>query len=96
MPTAEAHRLYELIDIARQEIAQLMPWLDFGNARWATLPIDRAEPRQRNLVRPMISGDKHLPAGTPAAIDNAASRLFALVLLMMCVAVVRWLVGLGD
>jgi cytochrome b len=52
--------------------------------------------KQRNLVRPMISGDKHLPADTPAAVDNAASRLFALVLLLMCVAVVRWLVGLGD
>jgi cytochrome b len=52
--------------------------------------------KQRNLVRPMISGDKHLPAGTPAAVDNGASRLFALVLLLMCVAVVRWLVSLGD
>jgi len=52
--------------------------------------------KQRNLVRPMISGDKHLPAGTPAAIDNGASRLFALVLLLMCGAVVRWLVSLGD
>lgn len=52
--------------------------------------------RQRNLVRPMIGGDKQLPAGTPAAIDNGASRLFALVLLLMCGAVVRWLVSLGD
>jgi len=52
--------------------------------------------KQRNLVRPMISGDKQLPADTPAAIDNAASRLFAFVLLLMCIAVMRWLVGLGD
>jgi cytochrome b len=52
--------------------------------------------KRRNLVRPMISGDKQLPADTPAAIDNGASRLFALVLLLMCAAVMRWLVGLGG
>jgi len=52
--------------------------------------------KQRNLVRPMITGDKRLPAGTPAAADTAASRLFAFVLWLMCVATVRWLVELGG
>lgn len=52
--------------------------------------------QKRNLLWPMISGDKPLPASTPAAVDNAASRLFALLLLLICAAVVRWLVGLGG
>jgi cytochrome b len=34
----------------------------------------------KNLVRPMISGDKPLPPGTPPAADGAAPRLLALVL----------------
>ncbi|WP_461482052.1 FAD-dependent oxidoreductase [Porticoccus sp.] len=42
----------ELIDCAKRELAELMPWLDLCDARWATLPVDRAEPRQRNFARP--------------------------------------------
>lgn len=42
----------ELIDCAKRELADLMPWLDLSGARWATLPVDRAEPRQRNFARP--------------------------------------------
>ncbi|TNE84075.1 MAG: FAD-dependent oxidoreductase [Gammaproteobacteria bacterium] len=42
----------ELIECAKRELADLMPWVDFSSARWATLPVDRAEPRQRNFARP--------------------------------------------
>lgn len=41
-----------LIQQARRELSELMPWLDLSTARWATLPVNRAEPRQKNLVRP--------------------------------------------
>ena len=42
-----------LIARARNELAELLPWVEFGaDARWGTLPIDRAEPRQRGLLRP--------------------------------------------
>ncbi|MFZ5655127.1 MAG: FAD-dependent oxidoreductase [Pseudomonadota bacterium] len=42
-----------LIARARAELAELLPWVQLGeDARWATLKIDRAEPRQRGLVRP--------------------------------------------
>lgn len=42
-----------LIERARRELAELLPWVQLGGeARWATLQIDRAEPRQRGLVRP--------------------------------------------
>lgn len=42
----------ELIASARAELAELMPWVGFRGARWATLPISRAEPLQPNFIRP--------------------------------------------
>ena len=41
-----------VIKVAKKELAELMPWLDLSNAQWSTLPIERAEPRQKNLLRP--------------------------------------------
>ena len=52
--------------------------------------------KQTNLVRPMIAGDKAMPAGTPAATDSAATRLFALVLALACAGAVAWVVGQGG
>lgn len=40
------------IAAARSEVADLLPWVDTGDAQWATLRIDRAEPRQASLVKP--------------------------------------------
>lgn len=42
----------ELIDAAKAELAELIPWVDFSEAEWATLPINRAEPLQANFARP--------------------------------------------
>lgn len=42
----------EVIAAAKQELSTLIPWLDLSKAEWAALPVDRAEPRQKNLVRP--------------------------------------------
>lgn len=41
-----------LIEKAKQELAELIPWVDLSEAEWATLPINRAEPLQPNFVRP--------------------------------------------
>jgi cytochrome b len=49
--------------------------------------------RGRDLVRPMISGDKLLPAGAPAAIDNLRTRVLAAMLALACGAGVAWLVS---
>jgi cytochrome b len=49
-----------------------------------------------DLVRPMISGDKVLPAGTPASADALPQRLLALVLALLCAALVTWVVKLGG
>ncbi|MGK2915224.1 MAG: FAD-dependent oxidoreductase [Porticoccaceae bacterium] len=42
----------EVIARAQRELAELMPWVDLGAARWAALTIDRAEPQQSNFARP--------------------------------------------
>jgi cytochrome b len=49
--------------------------------------------RGRDLVRPMISGDKLLPAGAPAAVDNLRTRLLAAALLVACAFGVAWVVS---
>lgn len=40
------------IDFARQELNALLPWIDLSQAHWATLRVNRAEPRQAGLGRP--------------------------------------------
>jgi len=52
--------------------------------------------RQVDLVRPMVHGDKTLPAGTPASADGAPQRLLALVLLAACAGLAAWVFGLGG
>jgi glycine/D-amino acid oxidase-like deaminating enzyme len=42
----------QLIDHARQELAEIFPWLDFSAAQWATAVINRAEPLQQKLIKP--------------------------------------------
>ncbi len=42
----------EQIQVARREIQDLMPWLDLTQTQWATLRIDRAEPKQPDGKRP--------------------------------------------
>lgn len=41
-----------LIERARLELADLLPWVDLGEAQWTTVRLDRAEPRQAALLRP--------------------------------------------
>jgi cytochrome b len=48
-----------------------------------------------NLIRPMLDGDKQLPAGVPASIDSARTRLLALVVAALSAALVTWVVSLG-
>ena len=42
----------ELIEAAKNELAELIPWVDLSTADWATLPVNRAEPLQPNFIRP--------------------------------------------
>ena len=52
--------------------------------------------KRENLIKPMLHGDKLLPASTPASADTAATRSLALVILLVCAAAVYWLVSLGG
>ena len=52
--------------------------------------------KQQNLVRPMLTGDKLLPARVPASADHFASRALAFALVAACAALVAWLVSLGG
>lgn len=51
--------------------------------------------KQKNLVPPMLTGDKLLPPGTPAAADGLATRVLALALLLAAFGVVGWIWKLG-
>ncbi len=54
--------------------------------------------RNKNLVGPMLSGDKLLPAAVaaPSARDTVTSRGLALALAAICAGVVTWVVRLGG
>lgn len=51
--------------------------------------------KRRQLIGPMLVGDKLAPAHVQASRDSAATRLFALTLLSACAAAVYLLVSLG-
>ena len=52
--------------------------------------------KKHDLVPPMITGDKQLPAGTPASRDDSRTRALAVVLALGCAALVTWIVRLGG
>ncbi len=52
--------------------------------------------RGRDLLRPMLVGDKLLPPEVPASADSLATRGLAALLLAGCAAGVGWLVSLGG
>ncbi|MBC3479260.1 FAD-dependent oxidoreductase [Pseudomonas sp. SWRI59] len=62
------------IAAAQKEIANLLPWVDQGQVRWATLRVDRAEPAQSGLVRPdnaFIADQQRLLVGWPTKLALA-------------------------
>lgn len=52
--------------------------------------------RRRDLLRPMLDGDKQLALAAPSAVDNARTRLAAAVLLALCAGGVAWLVAFAE
>ena len=52
--------------------------------------------RGKNLITPMITGDKPLPPEVPAATDSLATRGLAAVLLAACAALAMWVARLGS
>jgi cytochrome b len=52
--------------------------------------------KRQNLVRPMITGDKPLPVGTPGSADGWAQRVKAAVLVGLCALLVAWVLQFGG
>lgn len=53
LATENTHTTPEhLIAKAQQELATLLPWVEFGEMHWRTIKLDRAEPKQSALLRP--------------------------------------------
>jgi len=52
--------------------------------------------RGKTLIRPMLTGDKLLPTTVPASQDGWPRRLLAMALLMVCAALVAWVVSWGQ
>lgn len=52
--------------------------------------------RGTNLVRPMLGGDKDLPADVPPAVDTAGTRWLALLLVGVGAALALWIARLGG
>jgi cytochrome b len=52
--------------------------------------------KDKNLVGPMLSGDKILGPQVPASADHLKTRGLALALGVACAALVAWVVGLGG
>ncbi len=50
----------------------------------------------RDLVTPMLTGDKPLDASVPGSVDTLATRGLAVLLVALCGAGVGWLVSLGG
>jgi hypothetical protein len=48
--------------------------------------------RGKDLIRPMLGGDKPLPADTPASEDGVRSRVVALGLALVTAALLGWAV----
>lgn len=62
------------IRAAQKEVADLLPWVDQRETRWASVRIDRAEPAQSGLVRPdnaFLSEQQRLLVGWPTKLALA-------------------------
>lgn len=78
----------QVIATAQQELGALMPWIDWHQAEWASLPVVRAEPRQQGFARPdnafisRAQGANNLLVAWPTKLTlapNLARQAFALL-----------------
>jgi len=60
----------ELIKEAKKELETLFPWLNWQNAQWSTLNVDRAEPKQINFARPDKAYIGHASHADKSIFDN--------------------------
>lgn len=46
------HSSEQLIAVAKQELSEVLPWIDLSGVEWSSLRIDRAEPKTAGGMRP--------------------------------------------
>lgn len=64
----------ELINEAKDLLADILPWVDLPDLEWATHPVNRAEPKQSSLSRPdtaFVSSDNNLHVCWPTKLALA-------------------------
>ena len=82
--------------IAYQQL--LLPQL-FAKVPVLTLQLLKLEnvlKQKKNLIKPMLHGDKTNVGTAAPSRDDAISRLVALIVLGVCAGAVTWLVKLGE
>jgi cytochrome b len=52
--------------------------------------------KKRNVIRPMLDGDKQVPHDTPASLDGLRQRALAALLFALCAGVLAWLLALAG
>ncbi len=70
-------------------------WIILALVALHVLAIIVYQVRKKDLLRPMLVGDRLLPTGTPASADGVRQRLLALVLALASGACVAWVLRLG-
>ena len=71
-------------------------WILLGLVALHVVAIVIYKLRGKNLVTPMITGDKPLPSDVPASTDSLATRGLAVVVLAACAALSVWIARLGN
>lgn len=71
-------------------------WIIIGLVVLHLIAISFYALRGSNLVRPMVRGDKLLPAHVPPADDVLRTRVLALLLMAVCAALSIWISRLGG
>jgi glycine/D-amino acid oxidase-like deaminating enzyme len=77
----------DVIELAKSELAELIPWMNLEKCSWATLRVNRAEPKQPGLIRPDNAFAEALPnsnitIGWPTKLTlapNMANKIGALL-----------------
>ena len=79
------------VSLASNYHANIGKWLLLGLVLLHIAAIVYYLLRKHNLVGAMLHGDKELVEAVPSSRDDAASRIGALVLLLVCAAVAYWI-----
>ncbi|WP_198263667.1 FAD-dependent oxidoreductase [sulfur-oxidizing endosymbiont of Gigantopelta aegis] len=82
--------LEEQVNIAKKELASLMPWMDFSTCQWSALAIDRAEPKMPDGSRPVepwVSYEQDIISAWPVKLAMAPVMVDKIILQLEALAI---------